>query len=79
VLGIERIGVEDDFFALGGNSLVAIQLVSRIRDGFEIEFGIQHVLERPTVRRLAEVVEERLLRRLEAMSDEEVRALLEGQ
>ncbi|HXM58503.1 MAG TPA: SDR family NAD(P)-dependent oxidoreductase, partial [Candidatus Dormibacteraeota bacterium] len=78
VLGIERIGVEDDFFELGGNSLVAIQLVGRIREGFEIEFGIQQVLERPTVRRLAEVVEERLLRRLEAMSDEEVRALLEG-
>ena len=77
VLGIERIGLDDDFFELGGNSLVAIQLVGRIRDGFEIEFGIQHVLERPTIRRLAELVEERLMRRLESMSDEEVRALLE--
>ncbi|HSR22864.1 MAG TPA: SDR family NAD(P)-dependent oxidoreductase, partial [Candidatus Eisenbacteria bacterium] len=77
VLGIERIGVDDDFFELGGNSLVAIQLVGRIRDGFQIEFGIQQVLERPTVRRLAEVVEERLVRRLESMTDEEVRALLE--
>jgi hypothetical protein len=53
-------------------------LVGRIRDGFEIELGIQQVLERPTVRRLAEVVEERLMRRLESMSDEEVHALLEG-
>jgi acyl carrier protein len=77
VLGIERVGVEDDFFELGGNSLMAVQLVTRVRDQFKIEFGIQHVLERPTVRRLAELVQERLVARLESMSDDEVRALLE--
>jgi amino acid adenylation domain-containing protein len=59
VLGIARIGVHDNFFTqLGGHSLTATQLVSRIRETFDIELPIRTLFDGPTIARLAEVVAE---------------------
>jgi hypothetical protein len=50
------VGVEDNFFELGGHSLVATQIISQARRVFRVEIPISALFEKPTVRRLAEVI-----------------------
>ncbi|MGW0007957.1 amino acid adenylation domain-containing protein, partial [Nocardia grenadensis] len=56
VLGVERIGADDDFFALGGDSIVSIQLVSRAK-ARGVVFTPRQVFEKRTVSGLASVAE----------------------
>ncbi len=60
LLGRERIGIDDNFFRLGGHSLLATQVMSRVRETFGVEVGLRVLFERPTVRGLGEVIEEKL-------------------
>lgn len=55
VLGVSGIGPDDDFFALGGDSLLAAQTLARLRTGLGITGGVQlqDVFTHPTVARLA--------------------------
>lgn len=55
-LGIEQVGVEDDFFVLGGNSLVAIQLASRLSEEFETEVPLERIFRSTTVASLAATI-----------------------
>lgn len=65
LLGIERVGVHDNFLDLGGHSLLATQVISQIREAFEIELPINKLFEEPTVAGLARVVAETQLEGLE--------------
>jgi alpha-ketoglutarate-dependent taurine dioxygenase/acyl carrier protein len=60
LLGRERVGIEDNFFRMGGHSLLATQVMSRVRESFGVEVGLRVLFEHPTVRGLAEVIEEKL-------------------
>ncbi len=61
VLGRERVGMEDSFFALGGHSLLATQWVARLRDRYGLEVTLQMVFETSSLRELADrIVEEEL-------------------
>jgi acyl transferase domain-containing protein/SAM-dependent methyltransferase/acyl carrier protein len=54
LLGVEGIGVNDDFFALGGDSLVALRLLARLRDVLGLERTMAEMLEAPTIAGLLE-------------------------
>ncbi|QKV96263.1 acyltransferase domain-containing protein [Streptomyces sp. NA02950] len=57
VLGVEPVGVEDGFFDLGGDSLLALQLVTRLRDELKVELSVKRLLERLTVAAVAQDIE----------------------
>jgi acyl carrier protein len=58
VLGVESVPVDADFFALGGNSLLATQVVTMLQEVLPIELDLRQVFEGPTVARLATTIEE---------------------
>ena len=53
VLGVERVGVEDSFFELGGDSLSAMRLIAAVNTGLDAHLSVRAVFEAPTVARLA--------------------------
>jgi amino acid adenylation domain-containing protein len=57
VLGVSRVGREDNFFDLGGHSLLATQLVSRVRDGYNVELPLRELMFGPTFADFAEAVQ----------------------
>jgi fengycin family lipopeptide synthetase D len=88
VLKVPRVGMTDNFFAIGGHSLTATQIVSQIRDIFEVELPLAQIFERPTIAGLIELfssdaeVNERIrsrakiIRQLASIPDVEVEAML---
>jgi amino acid adenylation domain-containing protein len=56
VLRVERVGVDDNFFDLGGHSLLVVQMQSRLRDRFACELSLLELFRRPTVGAIAEYV-----------------------
>jgi acyl transferase domain-containing protein/acyl carrier protein len=56
VLGIEAIGIDDNFFDLGGDSLLAVQATARLKQALGVEVPAATLYQRPTVRALAELL-----------------------
>lgn len=59
IFGLAQMSVYDNFFEIGGHSLAAIQVVSRIRDLFQIEVSLAHLFQAPTLEDMAHLVEQR--------------------
>jgi amino acid adenylation domain-containing protein len=76
LLALDRVSVEDNFFLLGGHSLLGTQLIARIRDAFGVELSLHALFDAPTVSQLSTRIEGLLLAKLEAMSEEEAEGLL---
>jgi amino acid adenylation domain-containing protein len=77
VLNLERLGVYENFFELGGTSLPALQIVARCEQAFDIELPLAGFFADPTVAGLAEMIETILIEQLEALSDEEAEQALQ--
>jgi hypothetical protein len=70
LLGVAQVGVHDNFLDLGGDSLLATRLVSRMRDVFHLDLPVRLFFERSTVAELAEAVGELAARRQEEQESE---------
>ncbi|MFB2923836.1 amino acid adenylation domain-containing protein [Aerosakkonema funiforme] len=57
VLGIKSIAITDNFFQLGGHSLLTTQVISRIRKAFQLEIPLRYLFESPTIAQLSERIE----------------------
>jgi acyl carrier protein len=84
VFGLNQVGIHDNFFDLGGNSLFGIQLMARLRKTFQMDLPMNHLFTSPTVAGLAAIIAEnqlgegeldeveRMLREIESLSAEDV-------
>lgn len=72
VIGRSDIGVDDDFFLVGGHSLLGTQVVVRSRDAFGVELTLFHLFEGRTVASLATIIEGLVMEMLDNLSDEEI-------
>jgi amino acid adenylation domain-containing protein len=78
LLQLEQVGVNDNFFDLGGHSLMATQVMSRVRTNFNVEVRLRDFFMKPTVRHLSVLVEEALLAKTDTARVEELMSMLEG-
>jgi acyl transferase domain-containing protein len=88
LLGIEKVGVRDNFFDLGGHSLLGTQVISRVREIFGVQLSPRSVYDAPTVGAIAGLIRElsdddvantekisKLLERVEQLSETELKRL----
>jgi amino acid adenylation domain-containing protein len=78
LLKSESVSSQDDFFLVGGHSLLGTQLILRIRSAFQVDISLRDLFEARTVLRLAEKIESQLIAEISAMTDEEVSRGLEA-
>ena len=53
ILGVERVGVDDSFFELGGDSLLAMRVIAAINAGLDAQLAVRALFDAPTVAQLA--------------------------
>jgi amino acid adenylation domain-containing protein len=75
LLHVDRVSVKDNFFLLGGHSLLGTQLISRISESFGVELSLFGLFDHPTLEEMSVEVENLILAKVEAMSAEDRRAL----
>lgn len=77
LLRLDRVGLDDNFFLLGGHSMLGTQIIAQIADTFGVDIPLRTLFDGPTVRELSAEVERLIVSQLESLSDEEVQRLLE--
>ncbi|MGN6279844.1 MAG: non-ribosomal peptide synthetase [Sphingomonas sp.] len=75
VIGRDAVGVDDDFFQMGGHSLLGTQVVVRARDAFGVELTLFHLFEGRTVAKLATTIEGLVMEKLASLSDDDLRRM----
>ena len=90
MLGVEQISIHDNFFEVGGHSLRAIQIISHLRDIFQVAPPLRSLFEQPTIAEFVEemgrlrggrsIIEEiaQISLEIEQLSEEDMQDLLES-
>ena len=73
---VKEVGVNDNFFLLGGHSLLGAQLLTKIRNAFGIELPLRAVFDAPTIAALSATIEREIVARVESMTEAEAQALV---
>ena len=68
VLGVEKVGIHNNFFNSGGYSLLAIQVISRINQAFSVKITLRTMFEKPTIADLSDHIQT-LVRLKESQSE----------
>ena len=76
LLNLRQIGLDDNFFLMGGHSMLGAELIERVAHTFEIDLSLLTLFEGPTVRQMSEAVERAIVEKVETMSDEDAQQLL---
>lgn len=76
LLELDEVSVYDNFFFLGGHSLLGTQLIAQIRNQFGVEIALRKLFDAPTIAELSSEIEHLILVRVEAMNEDEVQRLL---
>jgi acyl-CoA synthetase (AMP-forming)/AMP-acid ligase II/acyl carrier protein len=77
VLDLERVGIHDNFFALGGDSLAGARVLARVRATYQVELPYNIIFREPTVAELAAIIEETFIREIEGFTEEQAWRLAE--
>ena len=77
ILGLQLVSIHDNFFEIGGNSLLAVRVLSRLYHALQVEVPLNTFFELSTVAQLASTVEELLIDEVDELSEEEVEHLLQ--
>ncbi len=77
LLNMKQISTDDNFFLLGGSSLMGAQLVALVAESFGVNLSLRTLFERPTVQKLALEIERMIVAQVESMSEADVLRLLQ--
>jgi acyl carrier protein len=78
LLKVSRVSRDDNFFNLGGHSLMGAQLIAKVQQTFNVELTLRGLFDHPTVREISSEIENLILAKLNALSDDEARRILES-
>jgi acyl carrier protein len=78
LLKVSRVGRNDNFFNLGGHSLMGAQLIAKVQQRFGVELSLRGLFDHPTIAEISSEIERLIYSKLQKMSDEEAQRLLES-
>ena len=78
LLGVARVGRDDNFFDLGGHSLLGAQMITKIHESFGVELSLRSIFDHPTLREMSLEIEKLIRAKLESMSEDEAQRLFDS-
>jgi acyl carrier protein len=75
LLDLKKLGANDNFFLLGGNSLLGAQMIAKVRDRFGVELSLLSLFDHPTASQLSAEIVRLLVAKLSAMTEDDARRL----
>lgn len=78
LLKVDRVSRNDNFFNLGGHSLMGAQLIAKVYQRFAVELSLRSLFDHPTIAEISSEIERLLFAKVQTMTDEEAQRILES-